>query len=268
MRKVFSIALLIFAFSASAFGTAPSIPSTCGGGSSACICQANNNGANSASCTINGVSGTVGVLVHTAWAGALGSNTVTVSDSSSGGGTADTFQVGNACAGIQFGIPPLYVACSHYVCKSKLAAGNFTFTSTASGSGMGYYNIDVEILSGAAISGCYDQSGAWSASASTFFVYTGCTNSGSCPGAGGKITNSSELAISFVAAPVVPTPVSPFSSIQTYGGFDSASMQNPTQGAALEATWSASSANYVAIIDTFSASSLASPHIRHSVKQQ
>jgi len=271
MRKVIQAFLWLILFSSLALAvTPPSVPSTCGSGSSICACanSAGSGTANTVSCTINSVTGTVGILVHTVWyQQALDGQTIAISDSSSGGGTSDTFSVGNVC--YQTAIPTYFIACSNYVCKSTLSAGNFTLTSTASPTGGEYYGIDAEIISGTTATGCYDQSGGWSAGGSPFYTYTGCVNTGSCPNGGtGDISVAEELAIGFITNGAAPTPVSPFAQIQVLGGNQSAYVQNPTVGSALEVQWTSTGANYVALIDTFKPVFPPSTKIRHSVKQQ
>jgi hypothetical protein len=210
------------------------------------------------------VTGSVAIVVHTGWyVTALDGQTVTISDSSTGGGTADSFQVGAAC--FQDSTPIYYVACSNYVCHSSLGAGNWTLTSTASPTGGESYFIDAEIISGAASTGCHDQTGTWSGGSSPLYTYTGCVNGSSCPnGSAGQISASNELAIGFIFNGFPITPVSPFIQLQS----QSAYMQNPTQGSALEVQWTGTTNNYAALIDTFVAPGTVSTKIRHSVKQQ
>jgi hypothetical protein len=237
MKKTSLLGLPLFICAAAFAQTPPVIANQC----------QNNAGpgpASTISCTITGLSSGLTVLVHTSSVSTVGG--ATISDSSTGGGTPDTFLVGNAC---QF-VTPYYSTCSDYVCKSSLNSGDVTFTTTT-GAAVTYLNIDVEVISGSLTTGCHAENG-WNQGFLNIDVEVNTGQAGG-PFVDGMISEPFELAIAFIATDVVPVTGAGWTQVQTNGGFQSQYLSNPLLGARLTSPWTLGSVplGWIANIDTF-----------------
>jgi hypothetical protein len=160
-----------------------------------------------------------------------GSISVTsVTDGSSGGGTADTIAQAGSCDSTNTS----FTACDFYVCKTTMAAGNVTFTiNTSTAATMGGVT---SAYTGVLASGCLD---------TNITKATGAT-SGANPTftSPGNVLEAYEVLEESINSGQVPTANNGWTVVKLSGGNESANRFNPTPGATVSASWSMSSGSW------------------------
>jgi hypothetical protein len=205
-------------------------------------------GASTATLNFTAPSGTFGIVAHVNGAAP---NTFSSAFDCAGAGPCttpgtDQLNLSGPC------VNTTYFACELYVCQSRLASGASSITITV-GSSAGQYVVEVEVITGEAVSGCMDQ-------------FASSNNAGS---ANPSITTAAniqgypELLIGAMRAATTLTAGSGFSNIQSIGSgprfLSEKRTQPPAHGATATASWTATSGGWAGTVSSWSPGFISQP---------